>query len=128
MALISCPECGKKVSSQAKACPNCGFAIQEATNDLIRIKVDRDPACPSTFVRIFNIEGNELLAKVQGGSVAEIRSDKEIEIFFASTLSIIPMCFAKVSPKNGGKYRAVWGRGLFTTRIESCFRVDDINF
>lgn len=29
MALIKCPECGKMVSSMAKACPNCGFPIRE---------------------------------------------------------------------------------------------------
>jgi membrane protein YdbS with pleckstrin-like domain len=27
MALISCPECGKQVSSQAASCPNCGFGL-----------------------------------------------------------------------------------------------------
>ena len=28
MALINCPECGKKISDQAKTCPNCGFKIK----------------------------------------------------------------------------------------------------
>jgi len=27
MALIKCPECGKQVSNQARACPNCGYPI-----------------------------------------------------------------------------------------------------
>lgn len=27
MALINCPECGKKVSGQAQSCPNCGTPI-----------------------------------------------------------------------------------------------------
>jgi DNA-directed RNA polymerase subunit RPC12/RpoP len=27
MALISCSECGKEISSEAKACPNCGFRV-----------------------------------------------------------------------------------------------------
>lgn len=30
MALITCPECGMKVSDRAVACPNCGFPIAEA--------------------------------------------------------------------------------------------------
>lgn len=30
MALIKCPECGKDVSSTAKACPNCGAPIDTA--------------------------------------------------------------------------------------------------
>lgn len=29
MALIKCPECGKDVSSSARACPNCGHPIAE---------------------------------------------------------------------------------------------------
>ena len=29
MAIIDCPECGKKVSDKAENCPNCGFPIQQ---------------------------------------------------------------------------------------------------
>jgi hypothetical protein len=29
MALINCPECGKQVSTEAKACPSCGFPVAE---------------------------------------------------------------------------------------------------
>ena len=29
MALINCPECGKQVSTAAKACPNCGYPVAE---------------------------------------------------------------------------------------------------
>lgn len=29
MALINCPECGKQVSTSAKACPSCGFPVAE---------------------------------------------------------------------------------------------------
>lgn len=29
MALINCPECGKEISSEAKACPNCGYGIKK---------------------------------------------------------------------------------------------------
>ena len=28
MALIKCPECGRQVSNQASACPNCGYPIK----------------------------------------------------------------------------------------------------
>ncbi|ALP53990.1 hypothetical protein Tel_13060 [Candidatus Tenderia electrophaga] len=30
MALIDCPECGKKVSDAATSCPNCGIGIASA--------------------------------------------------------------------------------------------------
>jgi len=29
MALISCPECGKKISDKANSCPNCGYPIKD---------------------------------------------------------------------------------------------------
>src|SRR5262245_5740906 len=29
MALIDCPESGKQVSTEAKACPNCGYPVAE---------------------------------------------------------------------------------------------------
>jgi hypothetical protein len=29
MALINCPECGKQVSTEAQACPACGYPIAE---------------------------------------------------------------------------------------------------
>lgn len=29
MALISCPECGHQVSTEAQACPGCGFPLEE---------------------------------------------------------------------------------------------------
>jgi hypothetical protein len=29
MALINCPDCGKEVSTAAKACPSCGFPVAE---------------------------------------------------------------------------------------------------
>lgn len=31
MALISCPECGRQVSSMAPACPECGYPINQAS-------------------------------------------------------------------------------------------------
>ena len=34
MALIRCPECGREVSSQAPACPACGYPLQ--ASDAIR--------------------------------------------------------------------------------------------
>ena len=29
MALIRCPECGKQISSKAKACPHCGYPLDD---------------------------------------------------------------------------------------------------
>lgn len=32
MSLIQCPECGKEISNEAKACPNCGHPIKSKNN------------------------------------------------------------------------------------------------
>lgn len=46
MALITCPECSKEVSSRAKACPNCGYPIgelEDGTPSLGETKRGLDP-------------------------------------------------------------------------------------
>ena len=42
MALINCPECNKKVSDQAMACPNCGFQISNYFNILARERQQKE--------------------------------------------------------------------------------------
>ncbi|WP_278492641.1 zinc ribbon domain-containing protein [Acinetobacter gyllenbergii] len=32
MALISCPECSRQVSTQANSCPHCGYPLQMQHN------------------------------------------------------------------------------------------------
>ena len=34
MALIKCPECGKKVSDKANACIHCGYPLNEQKEDV----------------------------------------------------------------------------------------------
>lgn len=41
MALITCPECGKKISDQAQNCPNCGCPIC-GVNNLQELVEDRE--------------------------------------------------------------------------------------
>lgn len=53
MALISCPDCGKPVSSEAKACPGCGYPIAEK---LAGAEIAEQPASSAT---------GELLAEVR---------------------------------------------------------------
>ncbi len=42
MALINCPECGKKISDKAKKCPNCGYRpiSQDGPKDLAYINTE----------------------------------------------------------------------------------------
>ena len=47
MALISCPECQKKISDQSTSCPNCGYPLNES-----KIIVKRPQGC---FMQTLNI-------------------------------------------------------------------------
>ena len=40
MALAPCPECAREVSSQAKACPHCGFPFAKTAWSYIREWID----------------------------------------------------------------------------------------
>ena len=37
MALIHCPECGREISDQAKACPGCGFPMDPQADETRRL-------------------------------------------------------------------------------------------
>ena len=43
MAIINCPECGKKVSNMAEKCPKCSCPINSANNN--NIKVESKEGC-----------------------------------------------------------------------------------
>lgn len=55
MALIKCPECGKEVSDTAKACPNCGYDIQEYLRKENIHKIDNQPMDKSVIIKIVAI-------------------------------------------------------------------------
>lgn len=40
MALINCPDCGKKVSDQAPTCPNCGRPLEEVSQSTPNVKAE----------------------------------------------------------------------------------------
>lgn len=61
MALITCPECGREVSDQASACPQCGYPIK-ASRDFWRVQA----FFPKAHVNIDKVARNESsLAKVK---------------------------------------------------------------
>jgi len=43
MALINCPECGKQVSTAAKACPSCGFPVTEKVGQPVETSAKAAP-------------------------------------------------------------------------------------
>ncbi len=38
MALITCPECGKKVSDSATACPGCAYPLKNSSSSSKRVQ------------------------------------------------------------------------------------------
>lgn len=46
MALISCPECKREISDQAKSCPHCGFPIEKIRNPFLKTNVGRTTPPP----------------------------------------------------------------------------------
>jgi hypothetical protein len=50
MALISCPECTKKISDQAPSCPQCGCPIKSVREAKAAIVIQRD----SSIIYAFN--------------------------------------------------------------------------
>ena len=126
MALINCPECNREVSSTAKNCPHCGFAINEAVSDLVRIKVDIDPDRIGRWIYVKDASTKEILAQGAAGSVLEFRTQNDRRVYLCS-MTGKAMVTLVVSPKNGGKYHASWGMGLFMPTINACSRVDMID-
>lgn len=127
MALIKCPECGKMVSDVANNCPQCGYPVKASTNDIIRIAVDRgiDYTSNGAWVKAVDLNGN-ILGQAVAGGVIEIHSKEDVYANIKTTGSL-NYCTVKLSPKNGGRYRASWGAGLLGAVIQSCVPVDSIN-
>lgn len=57
MPLINCPDCGKPVSTEAKACPACGYPVAE--------KMAASPATAAAAIPVTAADPNELLAEVR---------------------------------------------------------------
>lgn len=52
MALITCPECGKEISDQASACPNCGAPVAKKFCQHCGEHIDKDCIiCPKCEMR-----------------------------------------------------------------------------
>lgn len=73
MALITCPECGKQISSLASSCPNCGFPIKEyavgslTENNTVKSKCSESITIPYTANGSIELnEGLLTLTKTDG--------------------------------------------------------------
>src|SRR5262245_16623393 len=53
MALINCPECGKEISDQAVACPECAYPLQQQHNQSALVKPKRRSFLPGLLLILF---------------------------------------------------------------------------
>ncbi len=102
MALIKCPECGKKFSDMAPACPECGCP----TN---KIKTDSKPVLK--FEDVFSC--NKVLEGLSKGAIKEAKQiighDESVLLASVMNVSVLPVqgkLSTNISPK--GKISGVF--------------------
>lgn len=76
MALIECPECGRKVSDMATACPTCGYPVANNPHGTVYIKIQTGVVLKN---RILSEDGTEL-AVGRDGDVVSFRINKPTNI------------------------------------------------
>ena len=94
LALKSCPECGGKVSSQAAACPHCGYRLGHTPIEAALAATARDvvrgekPSCMGKLTGcLFWILVVVVLMYVISYS---LRSNKEDGMFFPAANKAVP--------------------------------------
>ena len=90
MALVKCPECGREVSSSAKACPGCGYPIGD-------IQVQKEEAAavePDVEVALTESENAEKSdEKVEDGmNSTKKQGKKKMKIMAASIAAAVLVC------------------------------------
>ena len=103
MALITCPECGKKVSDLAKTCPDCGYPIA-AMNPAgtVMIKFANGIFGKQTLYRTSD---SKILWQGKAGQVATFDVSEETEIGLCYGLGKPGRdCVATVKVRGGDKF------------------------
>ena len=105
MALISCPECHREISDQAKACPHCGCPIAVELNQL------KQPG------KVSNETGQETTEDIRtSSSGTKVRSRKKVVII---GIAIVSIALAVTFAVFGGKVTAnnVGSNAVFNTSL-----------
>ncbi len=98
MALITCPECGKQVSSAASSCPDCGYPLAQNTDSgYVKIKTPyqiegaRQKLFKKTLVSISGKDvrwcdelGSMARFKVDGPTMVNIDLGSDVKFFSAT--------------------------------------------
>ena len=139
MALIRCPECGKSISSEPTACPNCGYPIKSYVQKIVEKKdindnavlplnpawLDKYKSKPATYKMILTIIFLVNLVLVIGFFVGKLYLLGAISSFFLIFTS--SFCLAafisiktKIIEENG--YHAIAVSGVF----RNCLVVENV--
>lgn len=78
MALITCPECGKEISSTVSQCPHCGFEIQSSNKVTILGYTETFASSPAVSILKNGVEIGEVR---QNGKI-ELDINEECELQF----------------------------------------------
>lgn len=72
MALIKCPECGQNVSTEAAACPHCGYPLNKVKNEQIveNSEIDNNKKAPLDPSWLKKYKFKPTLGKIILGGVA----------------------------------------------------------
>ena len=104
MALISCPECGKEISSKAKACIHCGCPIEEVEAEKIRCgkllisnsKGFGTVLLPFEKIAVIVTRDNKVLCSLRPGENKMLEICEDVEIFAANSSVITPKKMAEM--------------------------------
>lgn len=127
MAMIKCPECQSEVSDRASACPRCGFPISSIeTSNIVKIKMPSHSDVIASKFRIFDVDTREELLRVEVGGVAELHSQRPLNICITwwntfGKPDFPKNCCSTVYP--GKKYSVSWEHGWLTLGLV-CSEVD----
>lgn len=105
MALIKCPECGKEISDNAKACPNCGCALKSSSSSFALILISCVISALLLLVSFGGLSNSFQYVMGGSGSIAQLFqvAANDILIFLGGVLSLIAAVMQIVSSRNKNK-------------------------
>ncbi|MBR6950864.1 MAG: hypothetical protein IKH56_03925 [Oscillospiraceae bacterium] len=86
MALISCPECGKQVSTMAEACPNCGYPIIKMTRE------NQDLGKSNEAIKKETTDTDDISMIIEGdvsGAINPMNKKKKLVALLATVLVVL---------------------------------------
>ena len=92
MALMKCPECGRQVSNQASACPNCGYPIKGGNTNTTTAPAmlkftSKDRS--AKFAIVCDAKTGRELARIDRETARSINITKPTEITFCVRFSML---------------------------------------